>query len=113
MSDKKPKNNNIPLQNIPIRTDEGRRIREALIGESKLLTGDLSQIERKLMEAQVVGNEIPEEAWEAAEEIAAATGFAKRAGEIAARIAEAMRRRERQVVRCYWAGREPAWVRER
>ncbi|OYN89847.1 DNA polymerase I [Parenemella sanctibonifatiensis] len=40
------------LQNIPIRTDEGRRIRQAFVvgaGHEELLTADYSQIEMRLM----------------------------------------------------------------
>jgi DNA polymerase-1 len=47
------------LQNIPIRTDEGRRIREAFIvgaGHECLLTADYSQIEMRIM-AHLSGDE--------------------------------------------------------
>ncbi len=66
------------LQNIPIRTEEGRRIREAFVvgpaGES-LLTADYSQIEMRIM-AHLSEDEALIEAFHSGEDLHAFTGVA-------------------------------------
>jgi DNA polymerase I len=59
------------LQNIPIRTDEGRRIREVFIvgpGHESLLTADYSQIEMRIM-AHLSGDEGLIEAFRSGEDL--------------------------------------------
>jgi DNA polymerase I len=63
------------LQNIPIRTEEGRRIREAFMvgpGYESLLTADYSQIEMRIM-ADLSGDELLIEAFRSGEDFHAAT----------------------------------------
>ncbi|MCS3904221.1 DNA polymerase-1 [Methylohalomonas lacus] len=62
------------LQNIPIRTEEGRRIRQAFIAPSgyKILAADYSQIELRIM-AHLSGDEGLLEAFAAGEDIHRAT----------------------------------------
>jgi DNA polymerase I len=62
------------LQNIPIRTPEGRKIRKAFVPEPgyKLIAADYSQIELRVM-AHVSGDERLREAFEAGEDIHAIT----------------------------------------
>jgi DNA polymerase I len=59
------------LQNIPVRTDEGRRIRKAFIagpGYDSLLTADYSQIEMRVM-AHLSGDEALIEAFNSGEDL--------------------------------------------
>jgi DNA polymerase-1 len=59
------------LQNIPIRTDEGRRIREMFVvgaGYESLLTADYSQIEMRIM-AHLSGDESLVEAFRSGEDL--------------------------------------------
>jgi DNA polymerase I len=59
------------LQNIPIRTDEGRRIRETFVvgpGHESLLTADYSQIEMRIM-AHLSGDEGLIEAFRSGEDL--------------------------------------------
>ncbi|MBE9375569.1 DNA polymerase I [Saccharopolyspora sp. HNM0983] len=59
------------LQNIPIRTDEGRRIREVFVvgdGYSELMTADYSQIEMRIM-AHLSGDEGLIEAFRTGEDL--------------------------------------------
>jgi DNA polymerase-1 len=59
------------LQNIPVRTDEGRRIRKAFIagpGYDSLLTADYSQIEMRVM-ADLSGDEALIEAFNSGEDL--------------------------------------------
>jgi DNA polymerase-1 len=63
------------LQNIPIRTEEGRRIRQAFIvgnGYETLLTADYSQIELRIM-AHLSGDEALKEAFTSGHDFHAAT----------------------------------------
>jgi DNA polymerase-1 len=39
------------LQNIPVRTEEGRRIREALVRSMPVVDTDYSQIEKRILAA--------------------------------------------------------------
>lgn len=67
--------NNPNLQNIPIRTEEGRRVRQAFIArdeEHLLLAADYSQIELRLI-AHISGDEAMIEAFQAGHDIHAAT----------------------------------------
>lgn len=67
--------NNPNLQNIPIRTAEGRRVREAFIPRDKdhvLFAADYSQIELRLI-AHISGDEAMIEAFQAGHDIHAAT----------------------------------------
>ncbi|MEO8487618.1 MAG: DNA polymerase I, partial [Betaproteobacteria bacterium] len=66
------------LQNIPVRTEEGRRIREAFVAPSahQMLSADYSQIELRIM-AHLSGDQALVRAFEAGEDIHRAT-----AGEI-------------------------------
>ena len=59
------------LQNIPVRTEEGRRIRKALVagaGYDSLLTADYSQIEMRIM-AHLSGDEALIEAFNSGEDL--------------------------------------------
>lgn len=62
------------LQNIPVRTDEGRKIREAFVAEPGhvLLSADYSQIELRLV-AHVAGIQALRDAFEAGQDIHAIT----------------------------------------
>ena len=62
------------LQNIPIRTEEGRKIRQAFVAEkgNKLLAADYSQIELRLL-AEIAGIETLREAFEQGLDIHAMT----------------------------------------
>lgn len=62
------------LQNIPVRTEEGRRIRQAFIAEEgyQILAADYSQIELRLM-AHLSGDETLKTAFNKGEDIHAAT----------------------------------------
>lgn len=62
------------LQNIPVRTEEGRRIREAFVAPSGhvLLTADYSQIELRLL-AHLSGDQILAEAFRSGQDIHAQT----------------------------------------
>lgn len=67
--------NNPNLQNIPIKTDEGRRVREAFVPRDDrhtLLAADYSQIELRLI-AEMSGEEAMLEAFSAGNDIHAAT----------------------------------------
>ncbi|MBP7273463.1 MAG: DNA polymerase I [Saprospiraceae bacterium] len=67
--------NNPNLQNIPIRTPEGRRIREAFVPRDKnhiLLSADYSQIELRLI-AEISGDEAMLEAFQLNQDIHRAT----------------------------------------
>jgi DNA polymerase-1 len=67
--------NNPNLQNIPIRTEEGRRVRKAFIprdDDHVLLAADYSQIELRLI-AHISGDEAMIEAFNAGHDIHAAT----------------------------------------
>jgi DNA polymerase-1 len=67
--------NNPNLQNIPIRTEEGRRVRKAFIPRDEehiLLAADYSQIELRLI-AHISGDEAMIEAFNAGHDIHAAT----------------------------------------
>jgi DNA polymerase-1 len=65
------------LQNIPIRTEEGRRVRNGFIAEkgSVLLSVDYSQIELRIV-AHMAGDEAMLEAFKAGEDIHATTAAA-------------------------------------
>ncbi|MBB3053485.1 DNA polymerase-1 [Prauserella isguenensis] len=66
------------LQNIPIRTDEGRRIREAFVvgaGYDQLMTADYSQIEMRIM-AHLSGDADLIEAFQSGTDFHAATAAA-------------------------------------
>lgn len=62
------------IQNIPVRTEEGRQIRQAFIPKSgfKLLASDYSQIELRIM-AELSGDEGLQQAFQSGEDIHAAT----------------------------------------
>ena len=67
--------NNPNLQNIPIRTPEGRKVREAFVPRSEeyiLLAADYSQIELRLI-AEISGDEAMLEAFSAGQDIHRAT----------------------------------------
>jgi DNA polymerase I len=67
--------NNPNLQNIPIRTEEGRRVRQAFVArdtEHLLLAADYSQIELRLI-AHISGDEAMIEAFQSGHDIHAAT----------------------------------------
>ncbi|MEM1320904.1 MAG: DNA polymerase I [Bacteroidota bacterium] len=67
--------NNPNLQNIPVRTPEGRRVREAFIPrdeEHLLLAADYSQIELRII-AEISGDEAMLEAFQAGQDIHQAT----------------------------------------
>ena len=85
------------LQNIPIRTEAGRRIRQAFVAESgfKLLAADYSQIELRIM-AHLSQDERLIGAFEAGEDIHRATAaevFGVKAGE----VSDEQRRRAKAV----------------
>ncbi|TVT33652.1 DNA polymerase I [Amycolatopsis rhizosphaerae] len=75
------------LQNIPIRTEEGRRIRDAFVvgtGYAELMTADYSQIEMRIM-AHLSGDEALIEAFQSGFDFHAATAakvFAVEPGEV-------------------------------
>src|SRR5690606_29380207 len=63
------------LQNIPVRTHEGRRIREAFVvgdGFESLMTADYSQIEMRIM-AHVSGDELLVEAFRSGQDFHSST----------------------------------------
>ncbi|ACU39350.1 DNA polymerase I [Actinosynnema pretiosum subsp. pretiosum] len=77
------------LQNIPIRTDEGRRIREGFVvgpGYAELMTADYSQIEMRIM-AHLSGDEGLIEAFRSGEDLhtfVASKAFSVPTGEVTA-----------------------------
>ncbi|ASO19637.1 DNA polymerase-1 [Actinoalloteichus hoggarensis] len=81
------------LQNIPIRTEEGRRIREAFVvggGYTELMTADYSQIEMRIM-AHLSGDEGLIEAFRVGEDLH--TYVAARAFDVAPEAVDAELRR--------------------
>jgi len=85
------------LQNIPIRTEEGRRIREAFIAEPgwKILSADYSQIELRLL-AHLSGDENLIEAFTKGEDVHART--ASEVWEVSPDEVTADMRREAKVI---------------